>query len=175
MIYVQEYNPEWINLYAMERNKISSKAGAHIKHIEHVGSTAVPNLAAKPTIDICIGVGELNAESGEIISKLFELGYEYLPHLEIMIPERKYLQKLDNAGNHLFHIHIVAHGSRLWKEYTEFRDYLINHTAEAVEYQKLKKQLAKLYSNDREAYTEGKAKFIKAILEKASTDSTINK
>jgi GrpB-like predicted nucleotidyltransferase (UPF0157 family) len=113
----------------------------------------------------------LNTESSKIITKLLELGYEYLPQLETMIPERRYLQKLDNIGNHLFHIHIVVNESRLWKEYNEFRDYLINHTAQAIEYQKLKEQLAIQYSNDRQAYTEGKAKFIKDILEKVCKNS----
>ena len=122
MIILEDYNPMWLTLYSQEKEKILSAIPRQsIEAIEHVGSTAVPGLKAKPTIDICIGMNLLVQCNADFINSLQSIGYQYLPELEHFIPERRYLQKLTKDGTHLVHIHIVEFNGKLWKEYIGFR------------------------------------------------------
>ncbi|MBV9576794.1 MAG: GrpB family protein [Gammaproteobacteria bacterium] len=166
-IAVVEYNPDWVKQFYANKTMILQAVEQFVTGVEHVGSTAVPNLSAKPTIDICIGVTTLNEVNERIIPPLQKLGFDYLPALESGIPERRYLQKLNEKSEHLVHIHIVVKGERLWNEYINFRDYLIAHPEEAHAYNLLKLELKEKFAYDREAYTNGKANFIQAILRKA--------
>lgn len=173
VIGIKEYDTNWPKIFEIEKKHILKSVGAYIEAIEHVGSTAVPFLAAKPTIDICIGVSSLELANQQIINPLEQLGYHYLPHLESTIPERRYLQKLNDKGEHLFHIHIVAIDKRLWKEYIGFRNYLMTHPEEMKSYIELKHHLKEKFAHDRNAYTEGKSMFIKDILSKHQREFTV--
>jgi GrpB-like predicted nucleotidyltransferase (UPF0157 family) len=167
MIIIKDYNLEWPRWYDTEKKLIMKQVGQWIKAIEHVGSTSVPNLAAKPTIDICIGVNSFDYASNIILS-LKQIDYHYIQEYEAFIPERRYLQKLDEIGNHLFHIHIVIFGDKLWNEYLRFRNYLIAHPEDAKAYSELKRSLQSRFPHDRKAYTEGKSDFILHLQQKAS-------
>lgn len=164
LIEIESYNPNWAEMFKVEREIILKNNKDYIQDIQHVGSTAVPELAAKPTIDICIGVESLEIADKYIISSLQLIGYDYLQFLEEGIPQRRYLQKLDDTCKHLFHIHIVVKDGLLWNEYINFRDYLIKNPYIAKEYEEHKLKLKELYSSNRNLYTEGKAEFIKNII-----------
>lgn len=166
MIAVEDYNPHWPILFKAEKDSILNAVSQWIAAIEHIGSTAVPGLTAKPTIDICIGVKSLDNTKTHVIPFLQKIGYCYLPELEAYIPERRYLQKLDQNGNHLFHIHIVIINEKLWNDYLTFRSYLIAHPQDAKAYAALKTELKNKFAHDRKAYTEGKADFIKRLEQK---------
>jgi GrpB-like predicted nucleotidyltransferase (UPF0157 family) len=175
MIHLQEYDKNWPKIYHEEKNDILKTAGKWIEGIEHVGSTSVPGLIAKPTIDICIGVTSLSQAEQDILKPLQAVGYEYIKDLEIGIPERRYLQKLNEKGEHLFHIHVVVINDKLWNEYIRFRDYLIANPEEAQVYASLKLELKEKFSHDRKAYTEAKSDYIATILNKAQIwDENIN-
>ena len=167
MIQVQEYDTVWPAIFNTEKQHILNKAGKWIEKIEHVGSTSVPGLAAKPTIDICIGVKSLQVADESIIALLQSLDYDYLAYLEKGIPERRYLQKLDETGIHLIHLHLVIINHPLWNDYILFRDHLKAHPTDLKTYEALKLGLRDKFANDRVSYTDGKAQFITNILSKA--------
>lgn len=128
--------------------------------IEHVGSTAVPGLIAKPVIDIMVAVEGLQA-SKPAIQKAEALGYCYWPYKANVM--HWFCKPSDEYRTH--HLHLVPFASELWQARIGFRDALIRDRQLADEYAKLKTGLAKQHRNDREAYTEGKTEFIKQALE----------
>ena len=89
---VVEYNPEWPTIYKQEKKLIEEKIEEYIDSIDHIGSTAVEGLVAKPIIDILIGLKSLD-DAEHCIPKLEELNYEYVPEFEDVLPERRYFRK----------------------------------------------------------------------------------
>lgn len=136
-------------------------AGAGVV-IEHVGSTAVPGLAAKPIVDILLGASEL-AHIEARIPALQALGYAYVARLEALLPERRFFAK-PAAHPRSVHLHAVVHGSSFWKDHLAFRDALRARPALAREYHGLKLELAARWGDDRQRYTEAKAPFIEQVL-----------
>ncbi len=164
-IVVVEYDPDWVRQYEAERTLILQIIGEHVAAIEHMGSTAVPGLAAKPIIDILLGVRALG-EAPACIQPLANIGYEYVPEYETSIPERRYFHKgPPQARTH--HLHMVEVTSEFWKRQLAFRDYLRAHPAVAREYAELKQALAVQYKWDRSGYTDAKSAFVQAVLAKA--------
>lgn len=165
-IEVLPYDPTWPLRYEDARREIMDAIGSFILRIEHIGSTAVPGLAAKPVIDILVGVRSLQ-EAAAFLPPLYPLGFAYLPEHEDVFPERRYLHRVV-GGAHTHHLHIVEPQSEFFRVQLLFRDYLRAHPDDALRYAALKYQLAQQYRLDREAYTEAKAGFIQNILQKAS-------
>ncbi len=126
--------------------------------IEHIGSTAVPGLAAKPVIDIMAGVPSLD-ESRPAISAASEVGYCYAPYqVEI---EHWFCKPSPAFRTH--HLHLIPVGTAHWTERIAFRNYLRAHAQVASEYEALKRRLALEHRLDREAYTVAKGPFIHRI------------
>lgn len=162
-VFLVEYNPNWPLLFEQEAARLREVLdGDFITHIEHFGSTAVPGLAAKPIIDILVGVRSL-AEAEQVAVPLLEnLGYAYW--FDNPDPQRMFFVKgLPPNSPRTHHIHMVEPNSVVW-ERLEFRDYLCKHSDEAARYAQLKYQLAQRFFNDREAYTPGKAKYIESVM-----------
>ena len=137
--------------------------------IEHVGSTAVPGLAAKPIIDIMVGVARLKVAT-QCIEPLGRIGYEYVPDPEAALPERRFFRRgARGAGTH--HLQIVEPGSEIWERQLLFRDFLRRHRETAREYQELKEQLAAAHGHNRGAYTEAKTPFIESVISRARASS----
>lgn len=172
-IILKKYNKNWKEEYEKEKSNLLQKIGHIIDQIEHIGSTAISGMLAKPTIDICIGVSSLDRIDEKIIRILNSLGYKYLVYLEKGIPDRRYFQKLDDKNHHLFHIHIVLLGGKLWNNHINFRDHLSSNPSDAKEYMILKKELKKKFFNDRDSYTNGKAFFINNILLKLGSEKPV--
>lgn len=164
-IEVVPYNPQWQMLFELEKAAILSLIGMYVNRIEHVGSTAVPGLAAKPVIDILVGIQQLS-DAPEFLPPLRSLGYEYIPEHEAEFPERRYLHRIEQ-GKHTHHLHIVETESSFFKTQLLFRDYLRTHPDDAERYAALKYRLAAKFKHDREAYTNAKSGFISEILCKA--------
>ena len=108
--------------------------------IEHVGSTAVPGLGAKPVIDVMVGLSRL-AQAEDRIAALEAAGYEYVRKYERQRPERRYFRK-PRLGPRGVHLHCVVEGSHFWVRHLAFRDYLHAHPESAAAYYKLKRELA---------------------------------
>jgi GrpB-like predicted nucleotidyltransferase (UPF0157 family) len=155
------HNAEWAQIYEGERARIQAAIGPHILDVQHVGSTSIPGIAAKPIIDIAVGVADYKG-ARVCIAPLEALGYTY--HGEHGIPGRHYFTRGDPT---LYHTHMHETTSRAWGNLVLLRDYLLQHPEEAQAYEALKQRLAEQCRHDRRAYTDGKAPFIERILELA--------
>jgi GrpB-like predicted nucleotidyltransferase (UPF0157 family) len=165
---VVDYDSNWPLLFEREKAKILGAIAKNVVAIEHVGSTAVPGLGAKPIIDIMVGICHLS-DAQDCTGPLETIGYEYVPEYENSIPERRYFRKgPPNVPNKHYHLHMVEYGGDFWRRHLLFRDYLLVHPYAAEEYYRLKKELAAKYRFNREAYTEAKTLFIESIVAKAS-------
>lgn len=164
-ILIKEYDPKWALFFKSESKRISCAIADFILSIEHIGSTAVPGLAAKPIVDILIGVKKVTA-SPLFIPPLLNLDYVYIPEYESSFPERRYLHKGENYEP-AFHLHIVEPDTVFYKRHIAFRDYLRTHPETVEEYAGLKRMLAAKFGSDREGYTDSKTDFIKAVEFKA--------
>ncbi len=152
------YTEVWAQLFAEEKARLESALGDAVLAIQHVGSTSIPGMVAKPIIDIAIAVEDFE-EARTCIKPLEQLDYEYKG--EMGIPRRHYFVKGDPRTHH---IHINELGSLGWETQIFFRDALIQQPDLAQAYATLKKELAAQYPRDREAYLAGKAPFIERVL-----------
>lgn len=157
------YDAAWPQRFARERVMLLALLGSQLRGgVHHVGSTAVPGLAAKPTIDIMAGVGSLE-ESRACFAPLAEVEYQYAPY---RIDEMHWFCKPDPARR-AFHLHLVPHESRRFAATIAFRDALRSDPVLAAEYAALKQRLAECFAEDREAYTAAKADFVLAASARA--------
>jgi len=157
---VVAYDPLWPQRYEAARAAIGRALGPLVRGIEHVGSTAVPGLAAKPIIDIMVGVaaGDLD----RIIEPLVALGYEYNPDWEISMPLCRYFRRSAPDGAPTYHVHVVPYGEEFWTRRLRFRDYLRTYPEAAQAYAELKKRLAGEHPGSLD-YTFAKTGFIRSI------------
>ncbi|NHJ84119.1 MAG: GrpB family protein [Asgard group archaeon] len=163
-ITIEKYNPKWPELFERERLLLEKTLGVLAVQIEHIGSTAVPGLGAKPIIDIMLGIENFK-DADKCIALLSSIGYLYDTKRREDFPERKSLDKIIEGTT--IYLYIVEIKTDFWKRHINFRDYLRQHPEIAKEYNKLKLNLAKKYRDDREAYNRGKSKFITKVEEEA--------
>jgi GrpB-like predicted nucleotidyltransferase (UPF0157 family) len=169
-IIISEPDSNWMNLFKAEEVEIEKAIGKkNIVRIEHIGSTAVPNLKAKPTIDILLEVPD-DIDTTLIIERLKQSGYHFTPRPENPAPHMMFMKGYTTHGfeGQAFHVHVRYRGD--WDE-LYFRDYLRANPAIAREYADLKVRLAKQFTNDREEYTAKKTDFIKRITEIAKKEN----
>ncbi|TFG11015.1 GrpB family protein [Candidatus Heimdallarchaeota archaeon] len=164
IVELKTYNPKWREFYEQESKVISSQISDFLVDIQHIGSTAIPGIIAKPIIDIAVAINSLE-NIAKIIEPLSEIGFVYRG--EQGIPDRHLFIK---GGEELrtHHIHVMHKSHYEWKKHILFRDYLLNHPEEVQKYSELKRRLEKQFKQDRESYTESKSEFIEGILEKAN-------
>ncbi len=154
-LYLLPYSPKWPPIFEAERDIIKVGIGKWVTDIQHVGSTAIPDFAAKPIIDIAIALKD-RFETGVLVDPLYRLGYVHKgPN---GVPGRQYFtKKLD--GRTAFHLHMYHHSSIFYKRHLIFRDALRKDDALAVEYHNLKLKLWKEFPSERAFYTAGKNPF----------------
>lgn len=166
-INIVKYDPKCISLFEQESNFLKSQFPKIIKRIEHFGSTAVPNLSAKPIVDLLVEVSSFKEVKSQIVPKLEKLGYDYFWRPEFdKPPYYTWFIKRDSQGNRTHHIHMVRKDSKLWDRLF-FRDYLRINPNIAKEYEKLKTKSSLDHATDREAYSNSKTDFITKITQKA--------
>ena len=107
MITLSPYNPSWPILFEEEKQKLREVLSLLDLQIEHIGSTAIPGIYAKPVIDILIGINSLDEFTGHDIKKIESLAYKYNPIFESIFPHRRYFQKNDASGCRTHQIHLV--------------------------------------------------------------------
>lgn len=163
-VVVVEYDPGWPAAFRAERDRIAAALGGLAVEIQHMGSTAVPGLGAKPVIDIMLGLRSLD-DVDACVAPMESLGYEYKG--EYGIPGRHYF-RLVRDGRRTHQVHTVVCDGDFWRRHLLFRDYLRAHPDEARRYYELKLELAERYRDDREGYTEAKSEFIEAAIERAT-------
>ena len=136
--------------------------------IAHVGSTSIPHIAAKPIIDIAVGVDDLSAVK-EMAPMLETHGLLFRGEVEA--GQLLFVIGDLEADRRSHHIHFVKRQGREWQNYIRFRDYLTAHPARAKDYERLKIRLAERYSADRASYTAGKADLIQEILAESALET----
>lgn len=161
-IILEPHNPEWIRYYLVEREFLKSIFGDKIIRINHIGSSFVPGLIAKPTIDILLEVSE-SIDLSSITEKMRDKGYVVnTPEKDLMMYLKGYTPR--GFEGQCVHIHVRHYGD--WDE-LYFRDYLIEHSEVAQKYGNLKLVLREKYLHDRDGYTNAKGDFIKKYTELA--------
>jgi GrpB-like predicted nucleotidyltransferase (UPF0157 family) len=160
VVRIAPYTPEWRRLFESEKARIEAAIGTWVLDIQHVGSTSIPGMPAKPILDIAIAVRDFE-EARACIAPLEQLGYEYRG--ENGIPRRHYFHK-GTPASRTHHVHMLEIHSRQWEDQILFRDYLIRHPETAQEYAVLKQELAEQFPADRQAYLDGKTPLVERVL-----------
>ena len=162
------YDPSWPVLFGEEAARLQNAVGPHAMRIEHVGSTAVPNLLAKPVIDIAIAVGSTLAADA-CIQPLTSLGYEYRG-LHGDDPDRRYYV-LSRAGRRAIQIHLYILPAPAWDEMLRFRDALRRDASLLRAYAAEKERVAAAVAWNKAAYSEAKGPFIRDVLDRLDAAS----
>lgn len=166
---LMSHQPVWAKLFEEEKARIEAGIGPYVLDIQHVGSTSIPGIPAKPIIDIGVAVRNFE-EAAVCIDPLIALGYTYRG--ENGIPRRHYFRKGDEEETRTHHLHINEIDGPDWKNQILFRDYLRTHPETAERYAEIKRDLALQYPDDRLGYLYGKAPFIEKVLELARQEGS---
>jgi GrpB-like predicted nucleotidyltransferase (UPF0157 family) len=174
-IILKKYNPIWKKNYLKEKDLVEQVIGLdNIVRINHIGSTFVPGLISKPTIDILVEIKD-GTNIARLISSMKKRGYIYLEQPKNPPPHMMFIIGYTPKGfkGQAFHVHIRYGGD--WDE-IYFRDYLITHPETAAEYGRLKLEQKQKYEFDRDGYTDAKTDFIKRItgLARAEMQKNLN-
>ncbi len=156
------HDPEWEKAFFEEKQKIVKLIGDKIIGIEHIGSTAIKTIHAKPIIDIAISL-EKYSDGFECIESLNSIGYLYKGEYGVL--GRHFFRTNDEIVK--FHLHMFEITSNEWKNHILFRNYLNQNPGKAKEYEALKFKLLKEFPDERELYTRNKGPFIQKIIEEA--------
>ncbi len=157
---ISPFREEWKRLFELEKENIEEAIGDYVEDIQHVGSTSIPGMSAKPILDIAIAVDDFEG-AGICIEPLAGIGYEFKG--ENGIPRRHYFLK-GKARTH--HIHMFEKTSKDWNQTILFRDCLRSNHGLAEDYMRLKRTLAHRSGSDRKSYQAGKGDFIDAVIRK---------
>lgn len=162
------HNPEWNELFLAEKARLLEILGDLVVDIQHVGSTAISTIPAKPIIDVAVLVKSLEKVK-ECAGKMEALGYQKKQENR---SERLFFTK-GPEENRIIYLHMGDESTNYINDMIIFRDYLIRNPAEARKYTELKNGLAKKFADNREPYTAAKEKFIEGMLEKAKNPHNI--
>lgn len=170
-IVLTEYDSRWPALFGAEAARLRAALGETAVAIEHIGSTAVPGLAAKPVLDVLVGVRSVPVARTEAVPALEALGYAFW--YDNPATDRLFFVKgLPPHGPRTHHVHMVeADAGGVWGDRLLFRDVLRADPDEARRYEHLKRELAARFPDDREAYTDAKGEFVLSVLEKARKEA----
>lgn len=159
---VEPHDRQWEVAAQQTISKLREILGDTAVDIQHIGSTSIKDICAKPIIDIAVGVRDFSdiLEKNEILEKN---GFIFRGQ---DVPDQ-YLYVCGDEDSRTHHIHTVIYDSEAWNNYINMRDYLNCHNEEAQAYSKLKEKLARQYPDDRNTYTELKSGLIAKILAKA--------
>ena len=149
-------DPAWREAFEAEARRLTPVFGENLVKIHHIGSTAIPGLAAKPVIDMLPEVGDIRLVDA-LNDTLQELGYG--ARGEFGLPGRRFFTR-DVAGRRTYNVHVYERGNPEVGRHLAFRDYMITHPKEALAYGHLKVELARRYPLDFEAYMDGKDAFV---------------
>lgn len=152
------HHKEWQTEFEQEKARIIAKVGDSIVDVQHIGSTSIPGIKAKPIIDMSAGIRRFK-DAQKLVKPLRALGYNF---------DRRFQNQMFFAKGpdvrRTHYLHVMRYQGAKWKSDKLFRDYLIAHSARAKAYTKLKIKLAKQYAKERQKYSDGKDTFIKETL-----------
>jgi GrpB-like predicted nucleotidyltransferase (UPF0157 family) len=166
-IVIVDYDPRWPEQFARLRDRAQSAMGELAVSIEHVGSTAVPGLPAKPVIDMVVVIAS-DEDLPEAIERLAVIGYS--ARGDLGVPGREAFSWPEGETRH--HLYVSPTTSEELRAQVRFRDLLLSDPRLAANYVALKRELAATYRDDRPSYTDGKTDFIAAALGSSSAELT---
>jgi len=161
-VIIENYDPQWPQRFAVLRGRIAAVLGPLAAAIDHIGSTAVSGLAAKPVIDIDVLLRSADDLSA-VIDALAALGYRHQGDLGV--PGREAFKAPPSEFPH--HLYVCPPESAEYRRHLAFRDHLRSHPEDARAYADLKRKLAAELGADRDAYTSAKTQFVQEILRRA--------
>lgn len=165
-IHLEKHNPLWKQCFIQEQKRIQQLLHINPTVVEHIGSTAIPGIDAKPIIDIMIGA-ETFPPPQFIGNELVNLGYEAMGEAGVL--ERLYFRL---RGLQAFNVHLVERGGRHWKLNLAFRDYLRTHPEAAKRYETVKRQAVQSGATSLLEYSEAKSAIVQRLLSEAITWQT---
>ena len=155
------YDRRWPQRFAREKASLAEALGPRALAIEHIGSTAIPRLCAKPIIDLMVAVRQLDADLAACAPALQRLEFAFEPRPDFL--DSRFFEKGPWHGER-YHLHVTEYGSAFWEEKLLFRDYLRSHPATAQAYCALKQRLSAQHRHDRFGYTAAKGAFIVEVI-----------
>ena len=159
---IHAYDPGWASRAEVERDRLVMILGADV---EHVGSTSVPGLAAKPIVDLMAQFDDLDGAVAKFGGELNAAGWCYVPPVLDQREWRRFFVLPDATGEHrAAHLHLIQAGHHRWRDQLAFRDALRADPALVERYARVKRDLVDTHAGEREAYTEGKADFVREVL-----------
>ncbi len=162
---VVPHDPEWRDAFEAETKHVAVALSENVVAIHHIGSTAIPDIYAKPILDLLVEVSDITEVDGQS-SAMESLGYEVMG--EYGIPGRRYFRKDNQQGIRTHHIHAFETGSAEVERHLAFRDYMIAHPVDAQRYSELKRKLAEEHPQNIDGYMDGKDGFIKEMDRRAT-------
>lgn len=163
IVKLEDHKEEWITAAKQTIETLNDLLNEYAVDIQHVGSTSIPLIKAKPIIDLIVGIKSKEAHSG-VDRVLVEEGY--IKSVKHQVDgDVLYLMRVGDVTS--YHIHIVIYGEGVWNDYLRFRDYLLDTPHVAHQYNELKERLAIMNKNNRNAYTKAKSEFIHKALNEA--------
>ncbi|MDQ3931103.1 MAG: GrpB family protein [Chloroflexota bacterium] len=159
-VVIADYNPKWPTYFEEEREPLAEAFGPYALDIQHVGSTSVPGLGAKPIIDIAVATEQYPLPD-ELVQRVVELGFEHVG--EYGVPRRHYFRRGAN-GRYAVHVHALERTGQEYVRHILFRDYLRAHSERTRAYEELKRHLAETLGHDRHLYTDMKTDFVMETL-----------
>jgi GrpB-like predicted nucleotidyltransferase (UPF0157 family) len=167
-VVLAEYDPGWPDLFEAEKDRILGAIGQRVLAIEHVGSTSVPGMPAKPVIDVMAGTRDVGVTADACTAPLQKIGYEHVPTPAFL--DRRFFRRGAWLLECTYHLHMVEMDGDTWRRYMVFRDVLRADEDVARAYQELKRQLSAEYRFDRAAYTKAKNWFIEGVIVRAENE-----
>jgi GrpB-like predicted nucleotidyltransferase (UPF0157 family) len=161
---VVPHSSQWRDAFEAEAKQVAAALSENVVAIHHIGSTAIPNIYAKPVIDLLVEVRDIEVNGRS--SAMESLGYEVMG--EYGIPGRRYFRKDNQAGVRTHNIHAFEAGSAEVERHLAFRDYMIAHPGDAQRYSELKRKLAEEHPQSMDGYMDGKDGFIKEMDRRAA-------
>lgn len=161
------HNPKWSEAFEKERKLLTKALDGMVVDIQHIGSTSIPGIPAKPIIDISVAIRSMK-NSRDFIKIFEDLGYEYRPDFGGPNIQLLFVKGPEEKRTH--YIHLMKYNGSIWRNDLAFRDFLRKNGKRAKQYASLKKELASKFANDRTTYTASKADFIHETIKIAKED-----
>jgi GrpB-like predicted nucleotidyltransferase (UPF0157 family) len=165
VVHLKPYKVIWKWMYRLEKFRLKTSLDGFVVDIQHVGSTAIPGMPAKPIIDICIAIADYRAAM-RCVHLIERIGY-------------KYKGENDSLQQHLFvkgqptayYLYMVESGNEILKNGVYFRNFLIQHPDIASNYVTLKQKFAKRFATDRREYQQAKRSFVQQVIEMTRSEN----
>ncbi|SDL82063.1 GrpB domain, predicted nucleotidyltransferase, UPF0157 family [Franzmannia pantelleriensis] len=157
-----EYDSTWPAHFDAERERLLERFPVALIDVQHIGSTAIPGMPAKPIIDVMAGVASM-AAADSLFEPILDHGYVTSREFNAALTDRRWFMRHAN-GRRTHHLHVVVHNGELWRQRLAFRDALRADPIQATRYAALKCELASRHQVDREAYTRAKGDFVRSVI-----------